>query len=347
MKTRNELPGTNNLLLSCDWGTSSFRLRLIDADTHRVLDEVLSDEGISFTHRAWENHEEPAMTGRSSFYMRRLLHQIHKLSHHAGADMRGIPLIISGMASSSLGLLDLPYAPLPFDIDGSGLVIEVIDGTDEFPHDLYLISGVTDRQDVMRGEETQLIGVFELLGTGAQEWRAESTLIFPGTHSKHIYVKEGKITGFSTYVTGELFGLMSRKSILQESITVPGSDTIPGPAEQEAFRKGVRLAQSAGLIRTLFTVRTNLLFGLLGRQENYYFLSGLVIGAELRELTTLPLNNLVLCSGHHTYDLYREGMEELGLSVHLVPATIMERAAVEGQIRIFQEIIHQTQPRRI
>lgn len=328
----------SKLLLSCDWGTSSFRLRLIAIDTHQILAEILSADGISATHTAWEKHSEKQRLSKSDFYNQQLLQQINKLSVHAHTDIKNIPLIISGMASSTLGLSELPYAQLPFNVDGSSLIIEVFEFNDKFPHDIYLISGIRSDLDVMRGEETQLVGIIEFLKIEHPKLSKESTLIFPGTHSKHIYIENGNIIGFNTCITGELFELTSNKSILKESVKMPSSDYELDAKDLEAFCKGVKLSETSGLLSTLFSVRANWLFQVFNKYQNYYYLSGLIIGAELNEMKGLHKQDVVLCSGTHLHEFYKMALAQLGISTTLIAADIMDIAVVKGQIKIFLDI---------
>src|SRR5450432_1404958 len=116
------------------------------------------------------------------------------------------------MASSTLGMVELPYKELPFLADGSDLRVETIYANGLFHHDVLLISGARTGDDVMRGEETQLVGC--ALGAGYATQAGEQVFIFPGTHSKHVVVREGRVIAFKTYMTGEFFELLSKKSIL-------------------------------------------------------------------------------------------------------------------------------------
>src|SRR5438445_12367927 len=102
--------------ISCDWGGSTFRLRLVDASKKEIYGEVLSYEGIVETHAQWmaTNQPEPERIG---FYKRKLAGAISQLR---GNMEKNIPLIVSGMASSSIGLLELPYQKFPFTWDCSG-----------------------------------------------------------------------------------------------------------------------------------------------------------------------------------------------------------------------------------
>jgi 2-dehydro-3-deoxygalactonokinase len=116
------------------------------------------------------------------------------------------------MASSTIGMADLPYKDIPFSTDGSDLKLHTIPASVSFKHSVTLISGVRTEDDVMRGEETKLIGC-----TVGVSNKNNHLFIFPGTHPKHVHVKNDKATAFKTYMTGEFFDLLSTKSILSVS----------------------------------------------------------------------------------------------------------------------------------
>lgn len=128
--------------------------------------------------------------------------------------MQGIPILLSGMASSSIGIRELPYAQLPASLNGENLIIENISSNLELQNEVFLISGLEKPGDVMRGEETQAIG-----------WKYSSfdassncVLIVPGTHSKHITICDDRIVDFKTFMTGEIFELLTSHSILSDSV---------------------------------------------------------------------------------------------------------------------------------
>ena len=104
-------------IFSCDWGTSNFRLRLIDAETSEVIDEISSAEGISTVFNLWSG----SGTDRQQFYADILQKHIAVLAERAGQSLQNIPVIISGMASSTLGIAELNYAGLPFRSDGGSV----------------------------------------------------------------------------------------------------------------------------------------------------------------------------------------------------------------------------------
>ena len=112
-----------NRILSCDWGTTSFRLRLIDVDTAKVLQEVKTLEGINAVHNEWlatKKNEEI----RLNFYRSFIQTQVEKMN----IDLKDIPVIVSGMASSTIGMKELPYAKLPLKIEAGSLFNRAICG---------------------------------------------------------------------------------------------------------------------------------------------------------------------------------------------------------------------------
>src|SRR4051794_21259576 len=205
-------------LLGCDWGTSTFRLQLLDVAKQNVIGEIFSEAGIASMHKLWQKSvEQTEAFTKTAFFRTYLKEQIAALSAKTGTSLEKVTILISGMASSSIGMEDLPYATLPFSVDGSDTVVKRLVSEDGFPHEVLLISGVQSEKDVMRGEETQLLGLLQLLGESGEKLN-EGVCIFPGTHSKHIYISDGKVIKFKTFMTGELYNVMSNHSILKDSV---------------------------------------------------------------------------------------------------------------------------------
>ena len=322
----------NNYLLCCDWGTTSFRLRLINVQTKELVGEILSAEGIARTFDAWKAAENGELS-KQHFFAGQLQKQISLLESKLGLHLSGVAIIVSGMASSSIGMFEIPYAELPFDLDGHQANVHRIDSSADFPHDIILVSGIKSDHDVMRGEETQLIGLIELLNISDKE----CILIFPGTHSKHLLIKGSKLVDFQTYMTGEIYKIIASHSILKDSIEISSSPEFSA-SELEAFRLGVQQADATGILKGLFRVRTNQLFNKLGKKENALYMSGLLIGSELRNLLDENHVQLVLCSGNNLYELYKLAVEELNLAPRTttVSSDIVDKATIAGQIKIFQ-----------
>src|SRR4051812_12750222 len=196
--------------LSCDWGTSSFRLRLVSTASNEVLHEVQSNDGVkSSLAQGWP------VWSRSDLFAEIVRNKLDALAQKQ--TFEGLPLVISGMASSTIGWKSLPYAKLPMAIDGSDFHIEDLEW--ESPHTVartLLISGAASDDDIMRGEECQAVGVFAV--PTLRSLADNAVLVLPGTHSKHIFVQNQKIIGFRTFMTGELFEILSRYSILSASM---------------------------------------------------------------------------------------------------------------------------------
>jgi 2-dehydro-3-deoxygalactonokinase len=312
--------------LSCDWGTTSFRLRLV-AVPSLVFDSVESSRhGIAQLFELWKQGGSSAGE-RVSFYQSVIDMHVRLLEKRSGMCLQNIPLVISGMASSSIGMIELPYKDLPFDAGGSDLVIRRMPESKIVGRDLMIISGArTEDGDVMRGEETQLAGC-------TIDVSAEQVYIFPGTHSKHITVKSGQVVNFKTYMTGEFFDLLSTKSVLSGSIE-PG-EGLAMPGAREIFEKGIKDSLSSNLLNSSFRVRTNDLFGKLTKQQNYYYLSGLLIGSELAELATESPRQIGLVVNDELEPYYVMALNVLGTGRSQLTVTNAGKALVKGQFRIY------------
>jgi 2-dehydro-3-deoxygalactonokinase len=185
-----------------------------------------------------------------------------------------LPRFACGMVGSRQGWLEVPYLDLPADTAQLGRGLRKVRANDGL--DVHIVCGLRNPQgpDVMRGEETQLIGALALQPSLA----AHSTWILPGTHSKWVSVRDGAVTDFCTLMTGELFGLLQQHSILSTGI----DGATPDP---EAFARGVTTARdsgAAGALSRLFSARALMLEGALPAASVSDYLSGLLIGEELR-----------------------------------------------------------------
>ena len=325
----------NNYIVSCDWGTSEFRLRLINIAEDIVVGEIISSEGVLNIHNRWAADSQKITLKK--FYLELLLKQIELLLKKNSTDFKDVPVIISGMASSSIGIEELPYANIPFALDGKNAVLKFMEKNADFPYDLLLISGVREIADVMRGEETQMIGIAQMVEL--MKLTEDAICIFPGTHSKHIKISNGNIVSFKTYITGELFQLLSTKSVLKGSVSNEHNDKVMDEMNLKSFYKGIDQSGNNGnLLNKLFSVRTNDLFDLLSHQENFFYLSGLLIGCEIRSLEQEPSAQIILCSGNSMFLLYQLAIEKLnfGHPAIFIQPEMMDKAAFVGQHQIFQ-----------
>lgn len=323
-------------VLCCDWGTSSLRVRLIDCSSIVIVGEKAGPLGTAAVYETWKKaancHGDQLV--RTRFYMDTLLTFTRELS--LGGALFGpteVPVIISGMASSGIGMLELPYADLPFSIDGSDAVVREL-SLQGSTAPIVLISGVKDSSEVMRGEEVQLIGIAGLLED--RNLAEEVVVVLPGTHSKHMLVCNHQIVNIKTYLTGELFSTLCKNGIMKESVSIPISI---GDKGWDAFRRGVCDARHSDLLNVLFRVRTNQVFGKLDKEENYQYMSGLLIGNELRGLIGSPVKNIVLCCEENLFDHYRCAFEAFGLShrVSFILPAEASLATVRGQLKVFEQ----------
>lgn len=228
-------------MIAVDWGTSSLRCYRLDAQG-RIIESRASADGIL---------NVPA--GRFPDVLQRQI-----------AGWSETPIVMSGMVGSRQGWKEAPYVQCPAGFDEiAARLVQVRDGA-------WIVPGLACRDsagvpDVMRGEETQILGC-----------GAEGTLCLPGTHSKWVEVKNGRIERFSTFMTGEVYAVLRQHSIL-------GRMMEEGKPDEGAFAQGVKRAGDAGgLLHHLFGVRTRGLMGELGADAAASYLSGIVIGHELR-----------------------------------------------------------------
>lgn len=319
-------------LLCCDWGTSAFRLTLIDRSTARILAVDKADQGIARTFELWQKQTEPA-TDRKTFYLDYIQSRIVLLEQQLKISLKEVPIVISGMASSSIGIAELPYKELPFAITGADLLVNKHVNELYPDHEVFLISGVRSKMDdVMRGEETLLAGSLP-----DQKGDIERLCIFPGTHSKHVRIKNRQAVSLQTFMTGEFFDLLTHHSMLTHSVSE--NDNFQDPGMKMNFENGILKGIASNLLHSCFNVRTNSLFHLCNPPENYYYLSGLLIGHELKELVNKEINITLVC-GAFLRGLYETAFNVLNhtgscLSYKFVPE---EEALVRGQLNIYNAL---------
>lgn len=299
--------------LSCDWGNSSFRLRLFDGAGNRVSAEMKSDEGIAETYRQWNEADKPE-SERIQFFRAKLSLAISQLPGNIDKSM---PIILSGMASSSIGMKELPYQKYPFTWTPSRFIVQRIEADGDFSHALYIISGFQTDDDIMRGEETMLLGC-DLADAG------KHIFIFPGTHSKHVFVENRMGLYFKTYMTGELFNLLAEKSILRG---ISGKEM-----DEISFTEGVLSGINGNLLHTIFNVRVRQLIQGANPASNYQYLSGLLIGTELKELKETSCSIYLVCS-QQLKNAYLIALRTIGVNgeIHYLNADDM---LVKGQCKI-------------
>lgn len=310
---------TTDRFVSCDWGTSNFRLRLVDNKTLEVLTQHQTPMGIKDLNDAFISQNR---LGRQDFFLDYLQKQLELM----GIKPASYRVVAAGMASSSLGLKELPYSLLPFSLSGNQIVADSL--VTDSGLDMLLISGVKGPQGVMRGEEIQSIGLEEEL-----KGLRRAQVILPGTHSKHICFEAGSFTDFKTYMTGELFSIVSQQSILKLSVE-------KGPLNGKAllaFRQGVQVGFGQGLASSLFTVRTKEVLGQISKDLNYHYLSGILIGDELMHLGDWD-GKIVMAAADPLFKYYSEALGLLFGLEHMIflDGKALEMAILKGQRKLMQ-----------
>jgi 2-dehydro-3-deoxygalactonokinase len=170
----------------------------------------------------------------------------------------------------------------------------------------------------MRGEETQVLGC-DIHGS------EQRVFILPGTHSKHVVVEHEKIISIQTFMTGEFLFLLSKKSILLHSVE-EHDDVI-----DDAFKQGVMKGLKSNFLQECFAVRTNHLFGKMSRRENFDFLKGVLVGAELKDLFNDKRRFSIVGTGSMNRD-YFAALKLLGINE--IETMDSEQAAIRGHYKI-------------
>ena len=235
-------------LIAVDWGTSSLRGARLD-ESGKVLEEKSAPLGILNVPNG-----DFAGVFRAQFsdWMK-----------------DGTRCLISGMAGSRQGWAEAPYVACPAGLDELARHLHWIERDR-----IAIVPGLSDAQgdvpDVMRGEEVQIFGAMRLASL------ADGLFVLPGTHSKWATVRGGRIMGFRTFMTGEVYGLFAQHSILARTLDANA------PLDEAAFRRGVvRAGEGESLLHNTFGVRALGLFERLTPAESASYLSGLLIGEEL------------------------------------------------------------------
>jgi 2-dehydro-3-deoxygalactonokinase len=240
-----------------DWGTSNMRVWLMTGGG-AVLGEARGEEGLT---RVQDRNFEGVLEAKLAVL---------------GAPP-ALPVIICGMAGSKQGWVEAAYVETPAALG------DVIRHAAKVPHasrDIRILPGIShtdaDAPSVMRGEETQLLGL--------PSHKGSQTVCMPGTHCKWVALKGDIVVSFATFLTGELFHLLSTASLLKHSVD-PAAKTEPDhPDFRAACAK--MLAEPSELTANLFAIRAAGLLHGLDMECASARLSGLLIGAEIGSART-------------------------------------------------------------
>ncbi|MBC7395591.1 2-dehydro-3-deoxygalactonokinase [Variovorax sp. GrIS 2.14] len=278
-------------LVAIDWGTSSLRGALLD-DRGRVIEEQSHPRGIL-----------TVPPGEFSAVFESLFGD--------WMQPRGSRCLISGMAGSKQGWIEAPYCGCPAGRVEVGNSIVDIESNAE--RTISMVPGLSDEHDgvpdVMRGEEVQIFGAMALMG------RDEGVFVLPGTHNKWVVVRKGRVAGFRTFMTGEFYALLSQHSILARMLDATA------PLDEAAFLQGVTQTDNGqGVLHNAFGARSLPLFDRMPKAEVASYLSGLLIGEELRTQSLHGVGEVVLIGSPALTERYALALRTIGVANHTLGA---------------------------
>lgn len=282
-------------LIGIDWGTSSLRAFLIER-CGKLLDMVVAPQG-GILHVEGRNFDA-------------VFHQLVC----PWLQGRTLPIIASGMITSRNGWYETPYIHVPSD--ARELAKNLVRYETSSGIKLWFITGLTtersDIPDVMRGEETQIVGATSA-GMG------DGLYVTPGTHSKWITVSGSRIQHYATYMTGEIFHVLKSHTILNSLMA-------EGPFSEAGFKLGTEAGFSGAgnLLHRLFSVRTLPLFDRIDPEMVADYLSGLLIGVEIKAATDgLDDPTVVIVGRGDLSDRYTLALALAGLKSLQAPENIV------------------------
>ena len=298
----------NGDFLAADWGTSNLRAWRLGANGE-VKDVRRLPWGVSGL--------QPGEAAR-------------KLNEELGPLLgaEDLPALLCGMIGSAMGIAEAPYADCPAGAaDIAARLLKVDDRT-------FIVPGLRCLRpdgypDVIRGEETKVLGWLRL---DPRRQEGDHVLCLPGTHGKWVLVQDGRIHHFMTCMSGELFALLSEKSVLK-----PGAP----PSDPASFEEGLRYGAADGpLASRLFTVRARMVGPdpqeRLEAGKAASFLSGILIGDEVARLPQLlglaKGSSIGLMGEPGLCELYAPALSLRGLKAQEVDA---EQAMVAGLTSLY------------
>lgn len=292
----------NAVCVGIDWGTSHFRLWVLDG-AGQVLGERDSGEGLVEARQAGfanviENHINALRVPDS------------------------VPVVICGMAGSQQGWQEAPYLETPVELAEIPSGAITVDNTDR---DIRILPGICQRNsdypDVMRGEETQLLGA-------ANGSNGKLLFCMPGTHSKWTSVSDGVITNFSTHMTGDLFSAIAKNTVLrfntEERQTIDPNSAL--------FLQSMDRARTnpAQITNQLFSVRSARLLDMLPAKEANAQISGALIGLEIAAAISRhgEIDRVTLVASAELGQLYAAAFNQCGIGCTMLDGAEMSRAGL-------------------
>lgn len=270
-------------MIAVDWGTSSLRAYRLDADK-RIIEQRRDPRGIL------------ACEGRFAEVLVQLV-----------GEWPG-DIVLCGMIGSRNGWIELPYLPCPADAGALAAAMQEHHDPLLAGRTMWFVPGLDCHAgagvpDVMRGEETQLVGLAGVLARGRH------LVCLPGTHSKWAWLEDGRIVDFATVMTGELYAVLRNHSLLGRLMSDDGH-----AFDADAFALGIdRSGEPGGLAHQLFGTRTLALFDRLPGEALGSYLSGMLIGDEIRHRLPAPTQVHLVGSAALT-SRYAHALAHLGIA---------------------------------
>jgi 2-dehydro-3-deoxygalactonokinase len=277
--------------VAVDWGTSNLRVWAMGPDGH-VLAARQSDAGMASLPR--DGFEDALLV---------------LISDWLESDAV-LPVVACGMVGSRQGWVEARYRTVPCSIAPMGALTAAPSKSAQIQ--VHVVPGIKqmDPADVMRGEETQIAGLL------AENPNFDGVACLPGTHSKWVQISAGEVVSFCTYMTGELFALLSQHSVLRHSVAAKGWN-------ETAFDAGLAeaLARPEALARRLFALRAEALIADLSPEAARARLSGLLIGVELAAAKPYWLGqNLAIIGAPEMSRMYQRALASVGAQASVTDA---------------------------
>jgi len=269
-------------LIALDWGTSSLRAYRLGADGRRLELRALP----------WGVMQLPAAGAEESAGFEAAFAQACGDWLQAAP---ATPVIAAGMVGSRQGWREAPYLEVPLAVSQIGGNLTSL--RNRHGQLIHIVPGLMENSElpnVMRGEETQVVGVLAL---HAQREQAADILIgLPGSHSKWVQIRQAgtqkEVRHFDTFMTGEVYAALCGHTILGRGMVAGADESVKNSGDaQRSFERGLQVAQTpagkAGVLSTIFSTRTLGLTGVLDGNGQREYLSGLLIGHEIAALHSM------------------------------------------------------------
>ncbi|MGU9649929.1 2-dehydro-3-deoxygalactonokinase [Salmonella enterica] len=282
--------------IAIDWGSTNLRAWLYQGD--KCLESRQSEAGVT------------RLNGKSPDAV------LAEVTTHWRDSATPTPVVMAGMIGSNVGWQNAPYLPVPALFSAIGEQLTAVGDN------IWIIPGLCvsreDNHNVMRGEETQLLG--------ARELSPSSVYVMPGTHCKWVQTDTQQIHDFRTVMTGELHHLLLRHSLVGAGLP---EQEVSGDAYAAGLERGLN---SPAVLPSLFEVRASHVLGHLAREQVSDFLSGLLIGAEVASMSEsfAAQQAITLVAGPALILRYQQAFRAIGRDVSTVDGDMAFQAGIRS-----------------